>query len=122
MLAAEKEVCKLVLLLTGAIEGSKREVQDYLQTFHEYEYFWVSDMQREYSNFLKTNPLLEDFDDELGKYVKLEETIKEIQETKVIGVLGLENTQIKQSLCDFAQMWKAQFSKNLLEISRKELE
>ena len=105
MLAAEKEVCKLVLLLTGAIEGSKREVLDYLANFQsEYEYLWMSDIQKAYNDFLKTNPALEDFDDEISKYVKLEDTSKEVMENKVIGVLGLNNKLIKESLCEFVQM------------------
>merc|ERR1719446_1787726 len=69
MLAAEKEVCKLVLLLTGSIEGAKTEVIDYLDSFNELQYLWKDDMQKEYSNFLKQNPTLTDFDEELTRYV-----------------------------------------------------
>eukprot|EP00658_Telonema_sp_P-2_P071950 TRINITY_DN61143_c0_g1_i1.p1 TRINITY_DN61143_c0_g1~~TRINITY_DN61143_c0_g1_i1.p1 ORF type:complete len:552 (-),score=211.72 TRINITY_DN61143_c0_g1_i1:10-1665(-) len=122
MLAAEKEVCKLVLLLTGSIEGAKKEVVDYLGSFEAHSYLWKNDMQREYSNFLKTEPSLEDFDDELSKYVKQEAAILEIPNEKNIGVLALDNAGIKTALSSFASMWKAQYAKNLLGIARKELE
>jgi len=122
MLAAEKEVCKLVLLLTGSIEGAKKEVKDYLGSFQGLSFLWKDDVQSKYKEFLKTDPVLADFDDQLTKFQDQRKMIKQIPEEKNIGVLGLSNITIREQLVGFIDMWMNQFSKNLLEIARKELE
>ena len=39
-IARDKEIVKVVLLLTGSVEGAKRQVYDYLETFMQYEWLW----------------------------------------------------------------------------------
>ena len=38
----------LGLLLTGAIEGTKEAVRDYMKSFSRYDWLWKNDMNTEY--------------------------------------------------------------------------
>jgi len=121
-LAAEKEVVKLVLLLSGSLYGAKAEVEEYLTTFMRFSFLWEKNLQQEYTTFLKRDPSLEDFDDELCKYLDIEEELsKRVSDVKVIGVLSIHTTQIKDSLRVYCTMWKNQYTENLLEMARKDL-
>ena len=71
-IARDKEIVKMVLLLTGGFEGVKREVMSYLETFMNYEWLWTADKNTRYKEFMKNEPTLEDFDKELKRYVAVE--------------------------------------------------
>ena len=71
-IARDKEIVKMVLLLTGGFEGVKREVMSYLETFMNYEWLWTADKNTRYKEFMKNEPTLEDFDKELKRCVAVE--------------------------------------------------
>ena len=57
-IARDKEIVKMVLLLTGGFEGVKREVMSYLETFMNYEWLWTADKNTRYKEFMKNEPTL----------------------------------------------------------------
>ncbi len=59
------EIVKVVLLLTGAFQGTKNQVAQYLATFHKYDWLWQDDMEATYRRFMQRDPQIEDFDKEL---------------------------------------------------------
>ena len=59
-IAKDKEIVKMVLLLTGSFEGAKRQVYEYLETFLQYEWLWKDNKSAAYETFLKKKPSLED--------------------------------------------------------------
>jgi len=121
-LAGEKEVVKYVLLLTGSLLGAKIEVRNYIETFNTYFHLWGKNMQSEYQEFIETMPTLEAFDDRLSFYVDIENELKAAPEKFVVGVLCLCNTEIHKSLFSFIDLWKSQYTSNLLDIAREDLE
>jgi len=121
-LAREKEVCKLVLLLTGSLLGAEIAVNTYLEQFEKYKFLWERNMQTEYNDFLATDPTLEDFDDELTKYVTYEGEVNGFPDFHNIGVLSLKSENIKDHLGAFTNLWKTQYTKNLLEMARDDLQ
>jgi len=121
-LAREKEVCKLVILLTGSLLGAEITVNEYLEQFDHYRFLWEKNMQKEYNDFLGTDPTLEDFDDELTKYVTYETEVQAFPQYNNIGVLSLRSDNIKRDLTSFTNLWKTQYTKNLLEMARDDLE
>lgn len=120
-LAGEKEVVKYVLLLTGSLLGAKIEVSNYLESFQQYQHLWGKNMQTEYAEFIDKEPTLEDFDDRLAYYVEIEGQINSAPDEFNIGVLSLRNTEIHKSLSAFIDLWKSQYTSNLLEIAREDL-
>lgn len=122
LIAREPEIVKTVLLLTGAIEGTKQQVLDYMQTFRQYDWLWKNDMNSEYNAFMKTNPALEDFEDRLKYYMAVENEIQHVTPVHNIGALSLETKNMKYSLISAAGSWKTRYSANLHDAARQELE
>ena len=83
LLAKDKEIVKAVLLVTGAIEGIKTCVADYLQNFKKFTHLWAEDKQAKYTEFMKGNPDLEAFELELKKYMTVEEEVAFIENSQV---------------------------------------
>ena len=84
-LAADREVVRMVLLLTGSVEGAKRQVYDYLEAFSKYQWLWKGNQASAYAEFMSRNPTLEDFEVELRKYVAIENDIQKITPVHNIG-------------------------------------
>jgi len=121
LIARDREIVKVVLLLTGSIEGTKHQVQEYVNNFSKYDFLWKADMQSEYSQFMATSPSLEAFEAELKKYMAIEQEIAQIPPVHNIGALSLETQPMKYSLKSEAGTWKAQFAKNLHKQGNEDL-
>jgi dynein heavy chain len=120
-LAGEKEVVKYVLMLTGALLGAKLELDNYLETFSKYSHLWSKNMQNEYNDFLGTDPSLEDFDDKLCWYIQVENEVDRMPMTNEIGVILMQLGTIKQTLTSMTSLWKSQYTSNLMQIARDDL-
>ena len=122
VISRDKEIVRVVLLLTGAIEGTKRQVLEYLHTLSKYDYLWRDDKKAAYEAFMAKNPSLEDFEAELRKYDTVESEINRIPDKHNIGALSLDTTPLKTALAKEAQMWKKQYARNLHGQAKEELE
>mmetsp|Transcript_22861 Transcript_22861/g.57008 ORF Transcript_22861/g.57008 Transcript_22861/m.57008 type:complete len:4427 (+) Transcript_22861:2-13282(+) len=122
LISKDRDVIKTVLLLTGSIEGAKRQVYDYLLTFIKYDWLWKGNMQQAYQEFMAKDPSLEDFEMELKRYVDVEGEITKIPPVHNIGALSLETGPLKSSLMTEANAWKAQYAQNLHRQARTELD
>jgi len=120
-IAQDKEIVKIVLLLTGAVEGAKSHVNDYLTTFDQYNYLWQNDKQQAYDAFMKTQPDIEGFSGELKKYMDVEREIRNIPSVHVIGCMCLDSSPLMDSLTSEAVMWKAQYGRNMHEEAKSQL-
>ena len=120
-IAKNKEIVKVVLLLTGGIHGLKQQVMDYLGSFKRYEYLWLLDKQAEYDKFLEQQPTLDLFEQELKRYKGVEDDIGGIQLRYVIGSLSLDNSRLKASLKKEAKEWKSQYARNLHNQASRDL-
>ena len=112
-IASDKEIVKSVLLLTGSVEGTKAQVMEYIDTFKKFDFLYLTDLQSEYAAFMATEPSLEAFENELKKYMAVEEEIAKIAPVHNIGAMSLETQPMKNSLKSEAATWKKQFAKNL---------
>ena len=86
---------------------------DYLNSFKRYEYLWLQDKEEAYKQFLQSQPTLEDFENELKKYMNVEQEINSITSSYTIGSLCLQTTPLKNALKHEAEEWKSQYAKNL---------
>eukprot|EP00884_Botryococcus_braunii_P007425 jgi/Botrbrau1/16684/Bobra.0317s0002.1 len=113
MIAQDKEIVKVVLLLAGSIEGTKHGIKEYVSTFEQYSFLWQRDLQTEYAAFMATHPSLEGFEAQLKKYMAIEQAAAQIAPVHNMGSLSLNTLPVKYSLKSEAASWKAQFAKNL---------
>jgi len=121
-IAKNKEIVKVVLLLTGGMHGLNKQVMDYLNSFKRYEYLWVQDKEEAYKRFLASQPTLEDFENELKKYMNVEQEINSITSSYTIGSLCLKTNPLKNALKREAEEWKFQYAKNLHQQAQSDLE
>jgi len=63
MIAQDKEIVKVILLLTGSIHGTKNLVSQYLETFMKYQWLWKENPEQRLAKFSKTDPTIDDFEE-----------------------------------------------------------
>ena len=117
LLSADPEVIVMVLLLTGSMEGLKRQVLEYLTTFKQYDWLWHGNKEAEFGAFMKAGPTLTDFEGKLKMYVEIEREISKISPVNNIGALSLETAPLKYSLRSEAHAWKALFGNKVRALS-----
>jgi dynein heavy chain len=106
VIAQDYKVVAVCLMLTGAVEGIKKQVHDYLHTFIRYDFLWKEDKQLIYESFLKHAKNIDDYEVEVVKYVEIENLIGQIPPVHNIGSLSLETGPLKQSLRYEALQWR----------------
>lgn len=121
MIACDKEIVKVILLLTGSLVAIRTKVDEYMAKFLKYDFLWKIDLQQVYDEFIKKGPSLDDFEGELKKYMALEIEILAISAVHNIGSLSLESTPLKQTLRAEASNWKGQFAKNIHKQAAEDL-
>ena len=112
-LAADKEIVKVVLLLTGLHREHESRSAKLRLVVRPLLLPCGGRTCKEYSAFIKTNPTIEEFEVELNKYMAIERDIATISPVHNIGCMSLETTPMKYSLKAEAGSWKAQFARNL---------
>eukprot|EP00327_Prymnesium_parvum_P015479 CAMPEP_0113272674 /NCGR_PEP_ID=MMETSP0008_2-20120614/23450_1 /TAXON_ID=97485 /ORGANISM="Prymnesium parvum" /LENGTH=4484 /DNA_ID=CAMNT_0000122153 /DNA_START=48 /DNA_END=13502 /DNA_ORIENTATION=+ /assembly_acc=CAM_ASM_000153 len=122
VISRDREVVRTVMLLAGAIEGVKRQVHEFLNTFIKYDYLWKDNKMKAYNAFMSNEPTLEDFETELKKYDMVQNEISKIPEKHSIGALALDTGPLKQALIKEARTWKEQYARNLHYQAKTELD
>jgi len=67
-IAKDKEIVKVILLLTGSIQGTKNKVTEFLDRFSDYHWLWKEKPEERLKKFKAKNPQLEDFEVQLADF------------------------------------------------------
>lgn len=116
------EIVRVVLLLTGSVQGLRNNVTEYLGSFNKYEWLWMENKDAAYDGFLKKNPELQDFEKKLKSFVEIDEEISGLPPVYNIGALSLNTRNIKLQLKHENSQWKLKFSDNLHNQARRKME
>jgi dynein heavy chain, axonemal len=116
------EIVRVALLLTGCIQGIRNTVQDYLNSFAQYDWLWHSDKDLAYNDFMKATPTLDDYERKLKSFGTVDGNIAEISDVHNIGALSLRTVSIKSQLRSEGNRWKVKFSDNLHVQAKTKLE
>jgi len=111
--AKDKEIVKVILLLTGSIEGTKNKVEVFLAQFTEFEWLWKLDIaktQQEVSLRATSN---EDYEKELKKLAETEAKIQKIPKSTQIGAIELKTDSIKERMLKILGAWKKEYLSDL---------
>ncbi len=111
--AKDKEIVKVILLLTGSIEGTKNKVESFLGQFAEFEWLWKLDIaktQQEVSLKATSN---EDYEKELKRLMETEAKINRISKSTQIGAMELKTDKIKESMIKILGAWKKEYYSDL---------
>jgi len=90
LVSENREVAKMVSLLSTSINSTKKEISTALEQFNKFQDVWVLEREVKTKEFLETNPHLSEFDQNIIFYVQLEDTIKEEPEVLTAGAIALE--------------------------------
>jgi len=121
-IAKDKEIVKVILLLTGSIQGTKNKVNDFLSSFEQYSWLWTKRADQELLRFNKSNPQLEDFEEKLKGFDDIFSQIMEIESSNQIGALSLKTENVKSGLKGWIDSWKDAFSRDLHKKAKTLLE
>lgn len=112
-IAKDKEIVKVILLLTGSIQGTRTAILRFLDDFGRFDWLWKDRIDDRLRKFNSNNPQLEEFESELAKFSSFEVDIEAIENSKQIGALNLQNTQVKEGLKKWITQWKTSYAKDL---------
>ena len=115
------EIVRVVLLLTGSVRGTQMQVQAFLKGFERFEWMWKSDADAIYKEFMKKNPIIDDYERELAKFAGIDDQITAVHLVHNIGALALNTSPIKSQLRALNNTWKVQYSDNLHKTAASEL-
>eukprot|EP01138_Halocafeteria_seosinensis_P007479 gb/GECG01007645.1/.p1 GENE.gb/GECG01007645.1/~~gb/GECG01007645.1/.p1 ORF type:complete len:3314 (+),score=514.53 gb/GECG01007645.1/:1-9942(+) len=115
------EVARVLLLLTGSVQSLRDQVNNYLSSFDRYAWLWRQDADSAYKEFMQSNPGIDDYEEQLKFFMKIEEEINEIEDTAVIGALNLRTTDMKNQMQQLAEQWKVRYSDNLHKMAKNKM-
>lgn len=121
-IAKDKEIVKVILLLTGSIQGTKTSVYKFLDSFDKFNWLWKQKPADELKAFNKNNPQLEDYEEKLRSFEEFIREIDSVSSTHVIGALSLKTENVKSGLKRLVDVWKDAFSKDLHAKAKSRLE
>jgi dynein heavy chain len=91
------------------------------KVFSPYDWLWKDDMEAQYRKFMMHNPSIEDFENELKRFLAVESEIAGIPPMHIIGALSLNTANIKLQLRNESRQWKVQYSDKVHQQARTKL-
>lgn len=121
-IAKDKEIVKVILLLTGSIQGTKNNVKKFLDSFEKYDSLWKQKPDESLKRFNSKSPSLEDIEDKLNEFLSLGEQVAQIDSYHQIGALSLKTEHVMRGLLKWIEQWKEVYSKDLFKKAKSLLE
>lgn len=121
ILGCDLEIIKNLILLTGALHGTKKQVYEYLATFQKYDWLWKDDKEQRYTAFISSKPSLAEFESELQYFMNIESEINQIPPVHNISALSLNTKNLKLQLRNECRQWKVQYSDRVNEQAKAAL-
>jgi dynein heavy chain, axonemal len=127
MIAQDKEIVKVILLLTGSIQGTKNKVTEFLSEFEKYDWLYKDNINDEIKKFSQKGTALQNYEDKLKFLTTIEEEIEKVTESYQIGAMELKTVKpntslIVEGLKQWAKEWKLHFSQDLHKRARSKLD
>jgi dynein heavy chain len=121
-IARDKEIVKVILLLTGSIQGTRTAIQRFIDEFSKYDWLWKKRIDDQLRKFNSQEPSLEDFENELLRFTDYETDIQQIKNQHQIGALSLKTESVKEGLQKWIGQWKTTYAKDLHRQASSQIE
>ncbi|XP_063079703.1 dynein axonemal heavy chain 8-like isoform X2 [Engraulis encrasicolus] len=119
--AEHKDICKLVMVLTSAVNSLRKQTSDVLKQFHPFKVVWAEDRDVKVKEFMNSDPYLAQIRSEILHYVSFEQEIEDIKPIMILGSIELSTAPLKMSLMVEAKAWKKLLCKYLNEKYKKQM-
>ncbi|XP_073341883.1 dynein axonemal heavy chain 5 isoform X1 [Pagrus major] len=117
-----KEIVKLVSVLSTSISSTKKEVMTALDRFSRYHHIWRKDREDAMRKFIQGTPLLSEFESQILFYRDLELEINSEPEYITVGALALFTADLKMSLTAETKNWMVDYGLYCNRKYRSEME
>ncbi|XP_022609362.1 dynein heavy chain 5, axonemal [Seriola dumerili] len=117
-----KEIVKLVSVLSTSISSTKKEVMTALDRFSRYHHIWRKDREDTMQKFIQGSPLLSEFESQILFYRDLELEINSEPEFITVGALALFTADLKMSLTAETKNWMVDYGLYCNRKYRSEME
>ncbi|CAL8248584.1 unnamed protein product [Lota lota] len=117
-----KEIVKLVSVLSTSINSNKKEVLTAVERFGRYHHIWRQDREDTIHKFSQGTPLLSEFESRILYYRDLELEINGEPEYITVGALALYTADLKMSLTAETKSWIMQYGLHCNKKYRSEME
>ncbi|XP_060727240.1 dynein axonemal heavy chain 5 [Tachysurus vachellii] len=117
-----KEIIKLVTVLSSVINSCRKEVTNAFERFSRYHHIWRKDRESTIQLFVQENPLLAEFESQILYYRDLELEITAEPEIITVGALALYTADLKLALTAETKCWIVDFGRHCNRKYRTEME
>jgi len=111
-----RKVKYMISVINKFITDNAGVCEEYRQSFEEYSYLWLDDVQERFEEFLDQEtfegeemPPVHAFEDHIHQFRLLEDEIRELPGTKVIGWLKIDVRPLRNALSSFVGKWSHVF-------------
>ncbi len=112
LVSENKEISKLVSMLSVAINSTKTLVSQGLGHFGKYQELWAVEKEDHLKEYLEErDPGVNDFRSEMWQYAQLEETILTEPDSLAAGAVCLSSEDLKITLCAEAKGWRVAYGR-----------
>lgn len=110
--STNKDISKLISILSTSINATKKDVQTALQQFHKFSDIWEIDREEDLQVFLKDSPNLNEFEQKVYRYEELERDIVSMQENVRVGPIAIFTQVLKDGLVAETRQWCLHYGKH----------
>ncbi|CAD7937234.1 unnamed protein product [Amoebophrya sp. A120] len=121
-IAQDKEILKVILLLTGSVNGARKECDKFVAKFARFSSLWTKNVEEDYDEFQKGSPSLQEFEGKLKEFLRHAEDANSVEKATQIGALSLKTENLMQNLGELAEKWKTSFARKLHHNARVRLD
>ncbi|CAM4590230.1 unnamed protein product [Lepidochelys kempii] len=117
-----KEIIKLVSVLSTVLSSTKKEVLTALESFKCYDHIWQRKKEETINKFITGNPLLSEFESQILHFRDLELEINSEPEYICVGVMALYTADLKLALAAETKAWMIELGRHCNKKYRREME
>ncbi|XP_007952391.1 dynein axonemal heavy chain 5 [Orycteropus afer afer] len=117
-----KEIVKLVSVLSTIINSTKKEVITSLDCFKCYNHIWQKEKEETIRTFIMNNPLLSEFESQILYFQNLEQEIHAEPEYLCAGSIALYTADLKLALTAETKAWMIVIGRHCHKKYRSEME
>lgn len=120
--AMNKDVAKVVAMLSSTVNSIKKDVESHREQFGKYDSIWRDDKTDVIKAFLASNPTISDFESEINRFEYVEREVAEIPNQSQISMLLVSAEPLKLALTTETKLWKQSYGSNLNSKVKKDME
>ncbi|XP_055965046.1 dynein axonemal heavy chain 5 [Sorex fumeus] len=117
-----KEIVKLVSVLSTIINSTKKEVITSMDRFKRYNHIWQKEKEETIMKFIVENPLLSEFESQILYFQNLEQDIQTQPEFICVGAVALFTADLKFTLTAETKAWMTVIGRHCNKKYRSEME